>query len=507
MLPEEYGGIGLDVTAAMIVAEGIGKDGSYAAWHGAQTGIGTLPVLYFGTDEQKRRYLPKLATCEIIAAYCLTEAHAGSDALAARTLAELSGDGTHYVLNGQKMWITNGGAADLYTVFAKLDGKLTAFLVERGFEGVRQGAEERKMGIKGSSTCAIYFDNVRVPKQNVLGEPGRGHVIAFNILNIGRLLLGAYGVGAAKEVLAQTVRYAKERIAFGKPIAEYGLVQQKLAEMAVYLFAAESMIYRTGGMITELTGDLDWTQPDTSMRALKASEEYAAECSLVKIFASEMLGYVVDEGVQIHGGYGFHQDYVVERAYRDARINRIFEGTNEINRLLATGMLLKRAQKKQLPLVQAVKKLNAELLEPAGSIQNGDARLQLVAQAKRIVLLLMGIAYQRFGSEMEEQQEILAGITDAMMSTYALEGCTLRGAKRSRTGDELMDLYTSLFSLKAIRELERAADEVIATCSEGDDLRTNRAIVRKLLRRDAFDAISLRRKVAGRLVETGKYIV
>ena len=335
LLPEQYGGMELDLVSSMIVAEGIGRDGSYAVCHGAQAGIGALPVFLFGTDAQKQKYLPRLASAELIAAYCLTEAQAGSDALAARTRADLSSDGTHYVLNGQKMWITNGGIADLYTVFAKVGGEqFTAFLVERAWPGVSPGAEEKKMGLKGSSTTAVYFDNVKVPVENVLGEIGRGHIIAFNILNIGRLNLAVSAHGKCRQVLADAIRYAKERRAFGKSIAEFGLIQHKLAEMAVRMYVNESMVYRIAGHIQ-----------DSGQPLLKAAEDFAAECSMIKIFGSETLDYVVDEAVQIHGGYGYHQDYAVERAYRDARINRIFEGTNEINRLLATGMLLKRAKK------------------------------------------------------------------------------------------------------------------------------------------------------------------
>ena len=508
-IPEEFGGMGLDLTSMMIVAEGIAKDGSYAAWHGAHTGIGTLPLLFFGTAEQKQRYLPKLASCEMIAAYCLSEAQAGSDAMAARTTAKLAPDGTHYILNGQKMWITNGGAADLYTVFAKVDEKLTAFLVERSFEGVKQGAEERKMGIKGSSTCAIYFDNVNVPVNNVLGEIGRGHVIAFSILNLGRLKLGPFVVGGAKNVLAQSIRYAKERVAFGKPIAEFGLIQHKLAEMAARLYAAESMSYRVDGLVNQASGGLEWNAPDAAARVLKAAEEYAIECSLVKVFASEMLDFVVDEGVQIHGGYGYHQDYLVERAYRDSRINRIFEGTNEINRLLATGMLLKRAQKKQLPLVEAVKKLQTELLEPLNrDSTETPPEFALVQQAKKVVLFLLGAAYQKFAANIEEQQEVLAGVADAMMSAFALESSVLRWLKaKKRDAGDIAGAYCALLAHQAFRELERASTEVIAACSEGDELRAGLAVLRKLMRRDSVDVIGIRRQAARRLLDADRYIV
>ncbi|MGA7416035.1 MAG: acyl-CoA dehydrogenase family protein [Bryobacteraceae bacterium] len=510
VIPEEYGGMGMDFTSMMIVAEGVARDGSYSAWHGAHTGIGTLPILFFGTPEQKQRYLPKLATCEMVAAYCLSEAHAGSDALAARTTAQLTPDGKNYVLNGQKMWITNGGAADLYTVFAKVDGKLTAFLVERSFAGVRQGAEEKKMGIKGSSTCAIYLDNVQVPVENLLGEVGRGHVIAFNILNLGRLKLGPFAVGGAKNVLANSLVYAQERVAFGKPISQFGMIQEKLAQMATYLFAAESMSYRVEGMVSQTACQLNWHEPDAGARMLKAAEEYAIECSFVKVFASEMLDFVVDEGVQIHGGYGYHQDYAVERAYRDSRINRIFEGTNEINRLLATGMLLKRAQKKQLPLVEAVLKLQAQLLEPlsaAGATQTWPEQSQ-VEQAKKIALLLLGLAYQQFGAAIEEQQEVLAGISDVMMNAFALESVVLRAAKMaSRGAGRNASAYVTLFAHDAMNTIERSATDVITFCSEGDTRRTNLAVLRKLARRDVPNVIELRREVAKRLLEAKRYIV
>jgi alkylation response protein AidB-like acyl-CoA dehydrogenase len=490
-IPEAYGGLELDLASAMVVAEHVARDGSYAAWHGAHTGIGTLPLVFFGTEEQKRKYLPKLATAEMVAAYALTEPHAGSDALAARTRADLSADGTHYILNGQKMWITNGGAADLFTVFAKIGGEqFTAFLVERAFGGVTSGAEEKKMGIKGSSTTAIYFDNVRVPVENVLGEIGRGHIIAFNILNIGRLKLGPFAVGGAKNVLAVSLKYAKERKAFGSPIAGFGAIQHKLAEMAIRIFAAESMVWRTVGLIA----------PEES---LKTIEEYAIECSIVKVFASEMLDYVVDEGVQIHGGYGYHQDYAVERAYCDSRINRIFEGTNEINRLLITGMLLKRAARGHLALVAAAQKVAGQAMGAVAS----DSEAALVANAKSVALLAMGIAYQRFAMELEKQQEVLMGLADIVIEVYAMESALLRVSKHSNAKNGAGRDLCSVFLRDAMSRVEFAARNVLAASSEGDALRTNLAMLRRFVKNDPVDAIGLRRRIAGRLSSSERYVV
>src|SRR5258707_2814666 len=338
-VPEKFGGMEMDLPSVMVVAEVMGRDGSYGGWPSAHTGIGSLPILFFGTEQQKEKYLPRLVSGELLAAYALTEPLAGSDALAARTRADLSADGTHYVLNGQKMWITNGGAADVFIVFAKVGGeKFTAFIVEREFGGLTSGAEEHKMGIQGSSTTAIYFDNVKVPGKNVLGEIGRGPVMAFTILNIGRLKLGPAVMGAAKNILSISIKYAKQRKAFGMPIANFGAIQHKLAEMAIRIFATESMAWRVVGLIQAQLSSAEHGSHYSSKIELKAAEEYAAECSMVKVFAAEMLDYVADEGVQIHGGYGFHQDYAVERYYRDARINRLFEGTSEINPLGIAGM-------------------------------------------------------------------------------------------------------------------------------------------------------------------------
>src|SRR6202161_1138501 len=474
VIPEKFGGMEMDLTSMMVVAEGVARNGSYSAWHGAHTGIGTLPLLLFGTEEQKQRYLPKLATAEMVAAYCLSEPQAGSDALAAKTRADLSPDGKHYILNGQKMWITNGGAADLYTIFAKVGGeKFTAFLVERKYPGVQPGAEEKKLGIKGSSTTAVYFDNVQVPVENLLGEIGRGHIIAFNILNLGRLKLGPFAIGGAKEVLRVSLKYAKERKAFGKSIAEFGMIQHKLAEMAIRIYAAESTSWRVVGLIENELEGFSWKNPGAAQTMLKAVEEFAAECSYIKIFASEMLDYVVDEGVQIHGGYGYHQDYAVERAYRASRINRIFEGTNEINRLLVAGMLLKRAARGQLALMAAVQKLMGEIL--GGPAPDGaDEETRLVANAKKIGLLAMGLAYQKFAMDLEKQQEVLMGISDIAMEIFAMESVLLR-TRKNGAGAEM----DAVFLRDAMARVEFSARGVLAACSEGDSLRTNMAVLRK----------------------------
>ena len=504
-IPEQYGGMELDLTSAMIAMEHMAGDGSFSGWYGAHVGIGTLPILYFGTEEQKKHYLPKLASMEMLGAYCLTEPQCGSDALAVRTRADLSPDGKHYILNGQKMWITNGGHADLFTVFAKVGGeKFTAFLVERKFPGVSSGAEEKKMGIKGSSTTAVYLDNVPVPIENVLGEIGRGHIIAFNILNVGRLKLGPGTVGGSKNVLAVSLKYAKERKAFGQSIAEFGMIQHKLAEMAIRTYAAESMTYRVVGLIESLLENFSM---------LKAVEEFAAECSIIKIYASEVLDYVVDEGVQIHGGYGYHQDYPVERAYRDSRINRIFEGTNEINRLLTTGMLLKRAARGQLGLVQAATGVLQEILggprggedQPTGPFAE---ETKILINAKKIALMLMGVAYQKYMLEMEKQQEVLANITDVIMDIFAMESALLRTQKLAESGKgaNAADM-TAVLVRDAMAHIDVTARIVLAACSEGDTLRTNLVVLRRFGKYEPVDSIALRRKIAHRLLDAERYIV
>ncbi len=514
-IPEKFGGMEMDLPSVMIAGEHLARDASYGSWHSSHTGIGTLPVLFFGNEEQRRRYLPKLAKVELLAAYALTEPLAGSDALAVRTRADLSADGKYYVLNGQKMWITNGGAADLFTVFAKVGGeKFTAFLVERSFPGVTSGAEEHKMGIKGSSTTAVYFDNVRVPVENVLGEIGRGHIIAFNILNIGRLKLGPGAVGGAKNVLAICLKYAKERKAFGSAIAEFGAIQHKLAEMAIRTFAVESMVWRVVGLIESQLAQSahDKDKHADSQTELKAVEEYAAECSMIKVYASEMLDYVVDEGVQIHGGYGYHQDYAVERAYRDSRINRIFEGTNEINRLLITGMLLKRAARGQLGLIPAVQAVvggpgyGATASASTGEDKDEDARL--VQSAKKIALFAIGIAYQKYRTELEKQQETVMNISDIVMEVFAMESSLLRSRKLAASGKGINAAnMCSVFLREAMDRVEVSARNVIGACSAGHALRENMATLRGFANYDPLDGVAMRRNIAGHLLAAARYTV
>ena len=497
LTPEKYGGMEMDLTADMVVAEQFARDGSFGGWHGAHAGIGTLPLLLFGTDAQKEKYLPRLSSADTVGAYCLSEPQAGSDALAAKTRADLSPDGTHYILNGQKMWITNGGKANLYTVFAKVNGdQFTAFLVERGSPGLSNGAEEKKMGIKGSSTTPIFFDNVPVPVENVLGEIGRGHIIAFNILNVGRLKLGAFACGGSKNVLAISLAYAKDRKAFGTTISQFGMIQHKLAEMAIRIYAAESMTYRVEGMIQSHLEGFSWNEPDAARRMMKAVEEFAAECSIIKVYASEVLDYVVDEGVQIHGGYGYHQDYAVERSYRDSRINRIFEGTNEINRMLVTGMLLKRAQQGRLGLVKAAKTLMDEILS------GPSANAGLVPNAKKITLLLLAQAFEKFGTGLDKQQEVVAGIADVIMETFAMESSQLRSQKTG-TGADICEVLLS----DSMARIEMFARPVLAACSEGDALRANLAVLRRFAKYEPVDSIAIRRRIAERLLAAGRYVV
>ncbi|MGC2478266.1 MAG: acyl-CoA dehydrogenase family protein [Candidatus Sulfotelmatobacter sp.] len=512
-IPEEFGGMEMDLPSLMVAAEHMGRDASYAGWHSAHTGIGSLPLVYFGTPEQKKQYLPRLARMELLAAYALTEPLSGSDALAARTRADLSPDGKHYILNGQKMWITNGGAADLFTVFAKVSGdKFTAFLVERAFPGVSSGAEEHKMGIRGTSTTAVYLDNVPVPIENVLGEIGRGHVIAFNVLNIGRLKLGPASVGAAKNVLAICIKYAKQRKAFGSAIAEFGAIQHKLAEMAIRIFAAESMTWRVAGLIESQMQARSAEHRQSSVTELQAVEEYAAECSMVKVFASEMLDYVVDEGVQIHGGYGFHQDYAVERAYRDSRINRLFEGTNEINRLVIMGMPLKRAARGQLLLLEAARSVLDRSGKPGFSNENQSATEteedRLVRNAKTIALFTLAVAHQKYGDQLEKQQEVIMNLSDIAMDVFAMESGLLRCKKLTSSGKSGNALdFCAVYLRDATIRIEGFSRTVLSACSEGDVLRKHLLTVRGYADHTPVNSIALRRQIACRLLSSERYTV
>ncbi|MCB9398221.1 MAG: acyl-CoA dehydrogenase family protein, partial [Acidobacteria bacterium] len=425
-IPESYGGLNLSKAAACLVSEKFSRTGGLIVSLGGHCGIGTMPITYFGTQEQKDRYLPKLATGELLAAYALTETSSGSDALSARTKAVLSADGTHYVLNGNKMWITNAGFADVFIVFAKIDGTdFSAFIVERNYPGVSVGAEEKKMGIKSSSTRMLILEDVKVPVENLLGEKGKGHKIAFNILNIGRFKLGAGALGASKDALQLSATYAQERRAFGKSISEFGMIQGKLGEMVVQTFASESMLYRTAGYIDQILHDVKFGEAGAEETILKGIEEYAIECAMVKVFCSEVLDKIADEAVQIHGGYGYSQEYTVERIYRDARINRIFEGTNEINRMLTIDMLMKRAQKGAIPLMQKAAALMGELMGPP-SFDFDQAEgllveeLKLIENAKKIFMFVAGAAVQKYMDRLAEEQELLGLAADVLMDCYVM---------------------------------------------------------------------------------------
>jgi alkylation response protein AidB-like acyl-CoA dehydrogenase len=513
-IPEIYGGMELDKVSAAVIADHIAKYAGFATTWGGHTGIGTLPLVYFGNDEQKKKYLPKLAAGEIVGAYALSEASSGSDALNCRSRAVLSSEGKHYILNGEKMWITNAGFADLFTVFAKVDGeKFTAFLVERNFPGFSIGAEEHKMGIRGSSTCPIILNDCKVPIENVLGEIGRGHIIAFNILNIGRFKLGAMCVGGARESLNNAIGYAKQRKAFKKVIADFGLVREKLANMATLIYVGESLVFRTVGMMDAALAVIDKSAADAGKKILKAIEEYAVECSIIKVWASEMLDYVVDETLQIYAGYGFVEEYPAERAYRDARINRIFEGTNEINRLIITGFLLKRAMGGQLPLMPAIKQLMDEVLSGPSAVEDVEGVLaeeqKLVASAKKLGLFAAGAATQKYMMQIEQQQEVMGAIADMVIEVYAMESVLLRTMKlASAQGERTAALpiaMTRVYLSQAMDKIEASARKIIADVAEGDMLRTQMAILRRLGKHDPVNTVGLRQEIAEKIIERGRY--
>jgi alkylation response protein AidB-like acyl-CoA dehydrogenase len=513
-IPEEYGGAGLDKIATTVLTEKLSIYGGFAVTHGAHAGIGTLPIVYFGTEEQKKKYLPKLASAEMIGAYCLSEPQAGSDAQNSLTRAELNKEGTHYILNGQKMWITNGGFADLYIVFAKVDGeKFTAFIVERTFPGFKPGNEEHKMGIHGSSTTPIFLENCKVPKGNVLHEIGRGHIVAFNVLNAGRFTLGASAIGGSKYVLASASKYTKERKAFGKQIGEFGLMKEKLAEMAIQLFAVESMVYRSAGNIESAMAAASASGGDKIQSTMKVLEEYAIESSIAKVYGSEMLDFVVDEAVQIFGGYGFHEDYPVCRAYRDSRINRIFEGTNEINRMLIIQMLMKRAMGGQLALIPAAMKLADEILAGPSFEEAPEGVLaeegRVVANAKKMFLQAAGGAMQKFREKLADEQELIGALSNIVMEVYAMESCLLRAQKAAAAKGEAASAVVidaaRVFVADAAERLEHEAKRAIAAVHEGDMLTTQMAVLKRFGKRAAVDTIALRRKVAAAVQAQDRY--
>ena len=517
-IPEQYGGAGLDKVATTVLTEKLSIYGGFAVTHGAHAGIGTLPIVYFGTEEQKKKYLPKLATGEWIGAYCLSEPQAGSDAQNSLTRAELTPDGKHYILNGQKMWITNGGFADIYIVFAKIGGeKFSAFIVERTFPGIKPGNEEHKMGIHGSSTTPVFLEHCKVPKENLLHDVGRGHIVAFNILNAGRFTLGASAVGGSKYVLATAAKYAKERKAFGKAIGDFGLMREKLAEMAIQLFAVESMIYRSAGnMETAMASTSNNGSESASEKiqnTMKVLEEYAIESSIAKIYGSEMLDFVVDEAVQIFGGYGFHEDYPVCRAYRDSRINRIFEGTNEINRMLIIQMLMRRAMGGQLALIPAAMKLADEILAGPSFEETGDgvlaAETTVVANCKKIFLQSAGGAVQKYREKLADEQELVAALSNIVMEIYAMESSLLRAQKaanaKGQAAAQPMIDAARVFITDAAERVEHEAKRSVAALHEGDMLTTQMSVLRRFAKRAPVDTIALRRNVAKAVQSQDRY--
>jgi len=515
-VPEAYGGMEMDKVTSAIIGERIAKYAGFATTWGAHTGIGLLPIVYFGTEEQKKKYLSRLVSGEIVGAYALSEASSGSDALNCRARAQLSSDGKFYVLNGEKMWITNAGFADLFTVFAKIDGeKFTAFLIEKNFPGFSVGGEEHKMGIRGSSTCPLILNDCKVPLENVLGDIGKGHIIAFNILNVGRFKLGAMCVGGARVSLQHAIEYAKQRKAFNKVIADFGLIREKLANMAVGIYTGESMVYRTVGMMDVALDEVDKSSTTAAQDIRKAIEEYAVECSIIKVWGSEMIDYVVDETVQVYGGYGFVEEYPAERAYRDARINRIFEGTNEINRLIITGFLLKRAMSGQLPLMPAIKKLMDEVLSGPSLGEDLEGPMaeerKLVTNAKKLGLFAAGAATQKYMQAIQDQQEVMGAIADMVIETYAMESAVLRTQKLIENNGEsasaLPIAMTHVYLSQAMEKIEAAARKVIAAVAEGDMLKTQMAILRRLAKHDPFNTVAARQKISERVLEAGKYVL
>ena len=503
-VPKKYGGEDLDKVSALIVAEKLGRVASFAVSYGAHSGIGTLPIVYFAKEELKAKYLPRLCKAEMLSAYALSEAGSGSDALAAKTTAMRSPDGAQWIANGEKMWITNAAFADLFVTFAQAQGnQFTCFAIEKSFPGVSTGAEEHKMGLKGSSTRTLVLENAQIPSGNVIGEIGKGRHVAFNILNIGRAKLGAGALGGSKTALNDSIRYSKQRVAFGKPIASFGAIRHKLAEMAIRTWAAEGMVYRTAGLMDGALKNIDVDDPN---QALKAIEEYAVECSILKVFCSETLDYVVDEAVQIYGGYGYSAEYPVERYYRDSRVNRIFEGTNEINRLLIPGMLLKRSAAGQLPLHSAAKAVVDEVMsvsmpsEPSGPLGMESAA---VTQAKKALLFTAGSAIQTFGETIKDAQEVLMHLSNMVMEIYAMDTALCRVSRQA--GTEIQTLALQTLINDAIARVEWAAKQALAAVAEGDALRMQLSALRRLLRWTPINTVRARQRIAEYLIEHERY--
>ena len=513
-VPEDLGGMGKDFVTSTLVSEGLGGGYSFSVAMSAHAGIGTLPILYFGTEEQKKKYIPRLASGEWKGSYGLTEPGSGSDALGAKTTATLSDDGKYYLLNGQKVWITNGGFADVYTVFAKVDGeKFTAFIVERNFEGFTRGPEEHKMGIKGSSTVQLYFQDCKVPVENVLGEIGRGHIIAFNILNIGRLKLAAAAVGGAKLALTDAIEYAKTREQFKTPIANFGAIKHKLAEMAIKIYADESALYRTAKWIDEKEEELLSEGKPFNEALLGAAEEFAIECAILKVHGSEVLDFVVDEGVQIHGGNGFSDEYTISKAYRDSRVNRIYEGTNEINRMLSVDMLLKRALKGKLDLMGPAMNVQKELMSiPEFGDANETAfatELKTVANMKKSILMVAGAAVQKLMTNLSSEQEIVMNIADMIIETFVSESTLLRVMKLAeKNGEENSKIQTLMMQCylnDAIDKMAKSGKEAINAFAEGDEQRMMLLGLKRFTKTQPFNSKNARRQIAGKLIEEGKY--
>jgi len=514
-IPEEYDGQALDKVSVILMMEKMSQGGgSFMTAYAVHTGIGSLPIIFFGNKDQKKRYLPKIASGEKIMAYALTEPEAGSDALNAKTTAVLSPDGKYYLLNGQKQFISNAGFADVFVTYAKVDGnKFTSFIVDRNFEGVSLDEEENKMGVKGSSTRSVIFSDAKVPVENVLGEVGKGHVVAFNTLNIGRFKLGGGCLGGSKFALQEAVSYAKKRVQFGRPIAEFGMIKQKIAEMVIRTFTLESMVYRTAALVDRILKKIDYNADDAGIQMANGIEEYAIEDSINKVYSSEVLDYIVDEGVQIHGGYGYIHDYPIERGYRDSRINRIWEGTNEINRLLIVDMLTKRAMKGRLPVLVAAQKVANELLTLRLKVETDDGKLtlqkEMVEISKKIALLVAGAAVQKYMVKLADEQEILALISDIIIEVFAMESALLRALKSmERTGDEKAEIQKAIVRVyvnDGFNRVEGFAKQALSAIAEGDTLRTLLSGLKKLTRFTPVNTVALRREIANYTIKMGRY--